>query len=171
MSLTDKSFFNENIVNVNKKVNIILFCTIPVPIIFAVLSAVGLWIVPPMYSLSVFLYSTILSLLYLFLMKKNFNQVLLMYIGILATSGFVFLLGYEGIITITISFAFPPMITCLYYNRRATRYTTIACFILSCILSYLLYCYLTLSYQPNLRKFQSMLRSAWKIFWLMGFAD
>lgn len=54
MSLTDKSFFNENIVNVNKKVNIILFCTIPVPIIFAVLSAVGLWIVPPMYSLSVF---------------------------------------------------------------------------------------------------------------------
>ena len=133
MSLTDKSFFNENIVNVNKKVNIILFCTIPVPIIFAVLSAVGLWIVPPMYSLSVFLYSTILSLLYLFLMKKNFNQVLLMYIGILATSGFVFLLGYEGIITITISFAFPPFITCLYYNRRATRYTTIACFILSCI--------------------------------------
>lgn len=144
MSLTDKSFFNENIVNVNKKVNIILFCTIPVPIIFAVLSAVGLWIVPPMYSLSVFLYSTILSLLYLFLMKKNFNQVLLMYIGILATSGFVFLLGYEGIITITISFAFPPFITCLYYNRRATRYTTIACFILSCI------CYWFRSYRVPL---------------------
>lgn len=144
MSLTDKSFFNENIVNVNKKVNIILFCTIPVPIIFAVLSAVGLWIVPPMYSLSVFLYSTILSFLYLFLMKKNFNQVLLMYIGILATSGFVFLLGYEGIITITISFAFPPMITCLYYNRRATRYTTIACFILSCI------CYWFRSYRVPL---------------------
>ena len=144
MSLTDKSFFNENIVNVNKKVNIILFCTIPVPIIFAVLSAVGLWIVPPMYSLSVFLYSTILSLLYLFLMKKNFNQVLLMYIGILAISGFVFLLGYEGIITITISFAFPPFITCLYYNRRATRYTTIACFILSCI------CYWFRSYRVPL---------------------
>lgn len=144
MSLTDKSFFNENIVNVNKKVNIILFCTIPVPIIFAVLSAVGLWIVPPMYSLSVFLYSTILSFLYLFLMKKNFNQVLLMYIGILATSGFVFLLGYEGIITITISFAFPPFITCLYYNRRATRYTTIACFILSCI------CYWFRSYRVPL---------------------
>ena len=66
MSNNDETFFNENIVNVNKKVNTILFCTIPVPIVFAFLSAVGLWIVPPMYSLSVFLYSTILSFLYLF---------------------------------------------------------------------------------------------------------
>ena len=132
MPSNDKSFFFFFIVNVNKKVNMILFCTIPVPIVFAVLSVAGLWIVPHLYSLTVFLYSTIISFLYMFMIKKNFNQVLLMYMGILATSGFVFLLGYEGIITITISFAFPPFITCLYYNRRATRYTTIACFLLSC---------------------------------------
>ena len=133
MSINDEAFFNENIVNVNKKVNIILFCTIPVPIVFAILSAIDVWIVPHVYSLGVFLYSTIFSFLYKFLIKKNFNQVFLMYLGIFATSGFVFLLGFEGIITITISFAFPPFITCLYYNRRVTKYTTLVCFVLSCI--------------------------------------
>ena len=133
MSNNDETFFNENIVNVNKKVNTILFCTIPVPIVFAFLSAINVWIVPHTYSFSVFLYSTIFSFLYKFLIKKNFNQVFLMYLGIFATSGFVFLLGFEGIITITISFAFPPFITCLYYNRRVTKYTTLVCFVLSCI--------------------------------------
>ena len=133
MSNNDETFFNENIVNVNKKVNTILFCTIPVPIVFAILSAINVWIVPHTYSFSVFLYSTIFSFLYKFLIKKNFNQVFLMYLGIFVTSGFVFLLGIEGIITITISFAFPPFITCLYYNRRVTKYTTLVCFVLSCI--------------------------------------
>ena len=133
MSNNDETFFNENIVNVNKKVNTILFCTIPVPIVFAILSAINVWIVPHIYSLGVFLYSTIFSFLYKFLIKKNFNQVFLMYLGIFVTSGFVFLLGIEGIITITISFAFPPFITCLYYNRRVTKYTTLVCFVLSCI--------------------------------------
>ena len=133
MSNNDETFFNENIVNVNKKVNTILFCTIPVPIVFAIFSIIDVWIVPHAYSLSVFLYSTIFSFLYRFLIKKNFNQIFLMYLGIFVTSGFVFLLGFEGIITITISFAFPPFITCLYYNRRITKYTTLVCFVLSCL--------------------------------------
>lgn len=141
MPIRNESFFEDNIVNVNKKVSKILFCTIPVPIVFAVFSAINIWIVPHSYSLCVFLYSTILSFLYWFLIKKDFNQLFLMYMGIFVTSGFVFLLGYEGIITITVSFAFPPFITCLYYNRRITRYTTIVCFILSCV------CYWTRSYR------------------------
>jgi len=133
MSINDETFFNENIVKVNKMVCRILFFTIPVPILFAVLSFVDIWIVPHIYSLGVFLYSTVLSCLYFLLIKKNVNQVFLMYMGIFATSGFVFLLGIEGIISITISFAFPPFITCLYYNRKVTKYTTLVCFILSCI--------------------------------------
>ena len=106
MSITDEFFFNENIVNVNKKLRTILFCTIPIPILFALLSAIDIWIVPHAYSLMVFLYSTILSFLYHFLLKKNVNQQFLMYFGIFIATGFVFLLGNEGIITITISFAF-----------------------------------------------------------------
>lgn len=54
MQLNDGSFFKENVVDVNKKVNMILFFTIPVPIIFAILSAVNIWIVPHLYSLTVF---------------------------------------------------------------------------------------------------------------------
>lgn len=133
MSINDNAFFNENIVNVNKKVCNILFFTIPVPVVFFVLSAIDIWIVPHIYSLTVFLYSTILSIVYKILIKKNVNQVFLMYMGIFIASGFVFLLGFEGIITITISFAFPPFITCLYYNRKVTKYTTFICFILSCL--------------------------------------
>ena len=93
MQLNDGSFFKENVVDVNKKVNMILFFTIPVPIIFAILSAVNIWIVPHLYSLTVFIYSTFFSLLYMFLIKKNVNQYFLMYMGIFVTSGFVFLLG------------------------------------------------------------------------------
>ena len=37
MAIQDKTFFDENIDKVNKKVNIILFCTIPVPVVFAIL--------------------------------------------------------------------------------------------------------------------------------------
>ena len=93
MSINDEAFFNENIVKVNKMVCRILFFTIPVPILFAVLSVVDIWIVPLIYSLGVFLYSTVLSCLYLLLIKKNVNQVFLMYMGIFATSGFVFYLA------------------------------------------------------------------------------
>lgn len=130
---SDQSFFYRNISNVNKKINLILFFTIPVPIIFAIVTMMGVWIVPHTYSLTVFLYSLIASLVYRFLIKKNVNPYFLMYLGILATSGFVFLLGNAGVITVTISFAFPPLITCLYYNRKLTKNTTLICFVLSCI--------------------------------------
>ena len=53
MSINDETFFNENIVKVNKMVCRILFFTIPVPILFAVLSVVDIWIVPHIYSLGV----------------------------------------------------------------------------------------------------------------------
>ncbi len=139
-----ETFFDENIVNVNKKVNVILFYTILVPIIFGIFTALDIWIVPHKYSLFVFLYSTVLSIIYYFLIKINFNQVFLMYLGIFIATGFVFLLGVEGIISITISFAFPPFITCLYYNRNITKYTTILCFIMSCI------CYWVRSYHVPL---------------------
>ena len=133
MSENDQSFFYRNIANVNKKINLILFFTIPVPICFAIFSIAGLWVVPHTYSLTVFLYSLIASLVYRFLIKKNVNPYFLMYLGILATSGFVFLLGNAGVITVTISFAFPPLITCLYYNRKLTKNTTLICFVLSCV--------------------------------------
>lgn len=133
MSINDEVFFKENIVNVNKKISIILFCTIFVPVSFIILTFAGLWIVPHSYSLLVLGFSIISSLLYYFLIKKNVNHHFLMYLGILFTSIFVFLLGYKGVITLTISFAFPPFITCFYYNRRITKYTTIFSFIISLV--------------------------------------
>ena len=34
----------------------------------------------------------------------------------------------DGVILISISYAFPPFVACLYYNKRLTRYTTLVCF-------------------------------------------
>ena len=73
---SDQSFFYRNISNVNKKINLILFFTIPVPIIFAIVTIMGVWIVPHTYSLTVFLYSLIASLVYRFLIKKNYISFL-----------------------------------------------------------------------------------------------
>lgn len=135
MSHTDDLFFKENIVDVNKKVSRILFGTMGVPITFIVLTIAGLWIVPHSYSISILVYAIIASFLYYFLMKKNFSQVFVMYLGIFLSSLFVFLLSMDGIILISISYAFPPFIACLYYNKRLTRYTTFTCFFLA-IFSY-----------------------------------
>ena len=53
-----------------------------------------------------------------------------MYLGLIAVSGFVFLLGMKGVIVVTVSFAFASFLSCLYYNRRLTNVITIVNFVL-----------------------------------------
>ena len=128
MSITDETFFRENIVEVNKKVRNFLLGTIFVPVMFIALTIPGIWVVPHSYSISILCYSLCSSLLYSFLLKKNVSNVLLMYLGVIFSSIFVFLLSMDGVILISISYAFPPFVACLYYNKRLTRYTTLVCF-------------------------------------------
>jgi response regulator RpfG family c-di-GMP phosphodiesterase len=135
MSVNDDAYFLENVVDVNKKVKNIFIGTIFVPITFIVLTIAGLWIVPHSYSLSILLYSLSITAIYILLIKKNVNPLLLMYLGVIFSSMFVFLLSMDGIILISISYSFPPFVACLYYNKRLTRTTTVVCFLLA-ILSY-----------------------------------
>ena len=135
MSVNDDAYFLENVVDVNKKVKNIFIGTIFVPITFIVLTIAGLWIVPHSYSLSILLYCLSITAIYILLIKKNVNPLLLMYLGVIFSSMFVFLLSMDGIILISISYSFPPFVACLYYNKRLTRTTTVVCFLLA-ILSY-----------------------------------
>ena len=128
MSITDETFFRENIVEVNKMVRNVLLGTIFVPVMFIALTIPGIWFVPHSYSISILCYSLCSSLLYSFLLKKNVSNVLLMCLGVIFSSIFVFLLSMDGVILISISYAFPPFVACLYYNKRLTRYTTLVCF-------------------------------------------
>ena len=57
MSITDDSFFEENIVNINKKINIILFCAIAVPVCFVLLTYAGVWYVPTTYAIVIFAFT------------------------------------------------------------------------------------------------------------------
>ncbi len=138
MPITEEdSFFTENIVNINKRICTILFCAIMVPVSFIVLTYVGVWYVPTPYAIMIMVY-TFLMALTCFLLNKTGNrklQYVSMYLCLIAISGFVFLLGMKGVIVITISWAFAPFISCLYYNRRLTRITTIINFILT-VLAY-----------------------------------
>lgn len=137
MSVTDDSFFTENIVNINKKINAILFHASMVPIFFVILTYAGVWYVPTNYAIMVFVYTQVLASVCRFLNrsdKKNIQYVS-MYLSLITISGFVFLLGMKGVIVITISWAFAPIISCFYYNRRLTRITTIINFLLT-ILAY-----------------------------------
>ena len=137
MSVTDDSFFTENIVNINKRIYIILFWTLIVPVSFVALTQVGVWYVPTPYAAMIFIYSLSMAFICMVLNKtgnKNMQSVT-MYLGLIGISGFVFLLGMKGVIVLTISWAFAPFISCLYYNRRLTRITTIINFVLT-ILAY-----------------------------------
>ena len=132
MPITDDSFFTENIVNINKKINLILFCADIVPLSFVILTKIGIWYVPDSYSILIFVYDTLLSLICFFLNRstKKVLQQISMYLGLIGVSGFVFLLGMKGVIVVTVSFAFASFLSCLYYNRRLTNIITIINFIL-----------------------------------------
>ena len=135
MSVTDDSFFTENIVNINKRIYIILFWTLIVPVSFVALTQVGVWYVPTPYAAMIFIYTLAMAFICMVLNKtgnKNLQSVT-MYLGLIGISGFVFLLGMKGVIVLTISWAFAPFISCLYYNRRLTRITTIINFVLTIV--------------------------------------
>lgn len=136
MPITEEdSFFIENIVNINKRIYTILFCALIVPVSFVVLTHVGVWYVPTPYAAMIFIYTLAMAFVCMVLNKtgnKNLQYVT-MYLGLIGISGFVFLLGMKGVIVLTISWAFAPFISCLYYNRRLTRITTIINFILTIV--------------------------------------
>ena len=136
MSITEEeSFFTENIVNVNKKIDMILFGANLVPITFIIFSHTGLWHVSTFYSVVIILYTTILAAVCTILNRTNKKvlQYISMYLGLVAVSGFIFLLGINGVITLTISYACAPVLSCLYYNRKLTLTTTSLNFILTII--------------------------------------
>lgn len=136
MPVTEEdSFFTENIVNINKKIYIILFCALIVPVSFVTLTHVGVWYVPTLYATMIFIYTFVMALICMILNKtgKRILQSVSMYLGLIAISGFVFLLGMKGVIVLTISWAFAPFISCLYYNRRLTRVTTYINFVLTIV--------------------------------------
>ena len=136
MPITEEdSFFIENIVNINKRIYTILFCALIVPVSFVALTHVGVWYVPTPYAAMIFIYTLAMAFICMVLNKsgnKNLQSVT-MYLGLIGISGFVFLLGMKGVIVLTISWAFAPFISCLYYNRRLTRITTIINFVLTIV--------------------------------------
>ena len=130
---TDDSFFIENIVNINKKINLILFCACIVPVSFVLLTKIGVWYVPTMYAVMILVYNLVFGTI-CFFFNRTSNKVLQyisMYLGLFAVSMFVFLLGIKGVIVLTVSYAFAPIISCLYYNRKLTTITTILNFFLT----------------------------------------
>ena len=127
------SFFTENIVNINKRIAVILCSASLVPVFFVVFTKVGVWYVPTPYAAMIFVYTLVMATACFILNKsgRKLLQYICMYLGLIAISGFVFLMGIKGIIVLTISWAFAPFISCIYYNRRLTRITTIINFILT----------------------------------------
>ena len=132
---TDDSFFTENIVNINKRINLILICANFVPLSFVLLTKAGIWYVPDMYALKIFVYNTVFGTVCFFLNRTSNKllQYISMYLGLFAVSMFVFLLGIKGVIVLTVTYAFAPVLSCLYYNRRLTMITTVLNFILTVI--------------------------------------
>ena len=67
MTITDESFFQDNVVNINKRINLILFCAEIVPISFVLLTYIGVWYVPTAYAMIIVAYDTFFAAVCFFL--------------------------------------------------------------------------------------------------------
>ena len=118
---TDEDFFKENIVNINQIVGIILLAGTIVPVSFILLTLAGIWKVQHWYSCMVIIYTLITGLFTIFFNQYEKTQKLSMYFGMISVIGFVFLLGTNNLILLTLSFCMAPFLSCIYYKRNFTN--------------------------------------------------
>ena len=137
MSVYDEIFFTENIINVNKIVEKIIFSTGILPVCFYIFTALGLWHISTSYCLFIFCFSAVASVIVYFLNRSQKTQVLSMIVSLLFCTLYVCVLGESGIINITIVFGIVPFISCLYYNMRLTQIITITNLVLILVTNYL----------------------------------
>ena len=123
-------FFNENIRSVNKVVEVLLLTCAVVPVAFCILTLCGIWRVPHTYSAVIFFYSILCFLIAHGLNKSWRTQKIGMYFGIIATAIFVELLAIKNIISVNITYAAVPFLSCLYFNKKITITSTITAFAL-----------------------------------------
>ena len=137
MSVYDEIFFTENIINVNKIVEKIIFSTGILPVCFYIFTALGLWHISTSYCLFIFCFSAVASVIVYFLNRSQKTQVLSMIVSLLFCTLYVCVLGESGIINISIVFGIVPFISCLYYNMRLTQIITITNLALILVTNYL----------------------------------
>jgi len=130
-------FFLENIVRVNRSVAFILSGTILVPIVFLVFNKVGIWDLSESFCIFLLVFQIIITVINFVLIRKSDHQYFLMYMELMDTILFVSAMAYTGAIRLSISYAIPSIISCLYYNKKVARVTTIIDFILVIIITWL----------------------------------
>ena len=130
MEDTDNLFFNENIRSVNRVVEVLLLVCAVVPIAFCILTLCKIWRVPHTYSAVMFLYSILAAFIAHFLNKYRSTQKIGMYFGIISAAVFVELLAVKNIISVNITYAGVPFLSCLYFNKKVTITSTITSFAL-----------------------------------------
>ncbi len=130
-------FFKNNIKNVNASVEKILLATVLVPCFFIILTLAGIWRVPHFYSIFIICFSLSSFAIMHLMNRKTELQQLAMFFGVFATAVFVELLAIKSLISINITYAAAPFISCMYFNRKLTICTTVVSFFLM-ILSFAL---------------------------------
>jgi len=130
-------FFLENIARVNKSVALILFGTFIVPVVFLVFTKIGIWEISIPFCIGLLLFQLVVAVLNLLLLLQNKGHYFLMYLELIDTIIFVSAMAYTGTIRLSISYAIPSIISCLYYNKKVTRFTTITDFVLVIFITWL----------------------------------
>lgn len=133
MNTSDDLFFFDNLLRINKLIERMLLVTIIVPVSFFVLTRLNVWRVPDLHSLSIGIYTLVTYIIQHLLNKKRVFAKIAMHFGLFACSMFVILLATNKVISVNITFGIVPFITCLYYNKKVTAFSTFACFVLMII--------------------------------------
>ncbi|WP_191017942.1 HD-GYP domain-containing protein [Treponema zioleckii] len=136
MSVVDDEFFSENITNINKMVSKILLSANVIPLLFLVLTPLGVFEISYKGILQTFAYTLSFSGISYFLQKRPGAQKFLMHFDLIGIALFIAILGSRAKIGIYIAYGFIPFIACLYYNKKLTISMNILGYIL---LSFSLY--------------------------------
>lgn len=138
MGIEDENFFEENVVNINKKFTKFLFWMTFIPIFLFVFTKIGVFEIPDVASVSIFAYTVIAFVLdFLFAKSKSKSvQSFLMYFGLYAIEIFIVLMGAEGAIGIYLTFGLVPVLSCLYYNRKLTNIINFSSYVLMLVSMY-----------------------------------
>lgn len=139
MSIDDDLFFSENITSVNRIVEKLLFsmnCVGPICIIGRLFSVFS---IPYAASIQLLFVSIPLFVIEVLLNRNSNTQKISMYYGLIATTFFICYLNVSRNTMLYMTFAFIPLESALYYNKKLLNITTIISYCTMCFSIFLIY--------------------------------
>lgn len=165
--LCEREFFESNISKTNHMVEIILYVATIVPISFIAFTFINIWYISYLYSIGLLTGSCIWGSVMHILNKYKISQKFAMFFGLTGCSLFIFAMGLNPVIQISLSFSFVPFISCLYFNLMLCNFFSVFNFLLT-IASFAYRAFVTDYVKYHTLRFSVQIPAEWFISNIIG---